>query len=150
MLPILHRTDRASMFASIEARVPFLDHTFVEMTLRIPPRVKMQIRRGRLHGKVILKRIAARYLPEKLVYRTKMGFQVPYAYYAGPWPNGWLAEGFVRSTFHLNGDALPNWLASLDSHTAFMALALEIWGQLFVRSRSVEEVNEEFLAVGSK
>jgi asparagine synthase (glutamine-hydrolysing) len=69
------------MAASIESRVPFLDHPLVEFTARIP--AAQQIKG--LAGKFILKEAVADLLPREIVYRQKMGFPTPWAYWlAGP------------------------------------------------------------------
>jgi asparagine synthase (glutamine-hydrolysing) len=70
---ILTKTDRASMFNSLEVRAPFLDRRFAEYALSLPTRLKVH---GRAK-KFILKRLAGRYLPEAIVARKKHGFAVP-------------------------------------------------------------------------
>ena len=70
---ILTKTDRASMFNSLEVRAPFLSRAFAEYSCSLPKQLKMR-RRIR---KYILKRLACRYLPERIVYRKKHGFAVP-------------------------------------------------------------------------
>lgn len=67
------------MAASIESRVPFLDHVLAEFTAGIPSRYET---RG-LAGKMILKSAAADLLPASIIYRKKMGFPTPL--------RGWLA-----------------------------------------------------------
>lgn len=70
---ILTRQDKMSMAASIEARVPFLDHRLVEFSSRIPINLKMKF----LRNKYILKRLSSTLLPKEVVYRKKVGFAVP-------------------------------------------------------------------------
>ena len=70
---ILTKTDRASMFNSLEVRAPFLDRRLAEYTLTLPTRLKL---RGR-SKKYILKQLAYRYLPRTVVERKKHGFAVP-------------------------------------------------------------------------
>ena len=70
---LLDRGDRMTMAASIEGRVPFLDHDLVELAFNMPDRVKI---RGR-HRKWIIKQIALNYLPANIVNRPKAGFVVP-------------------------------------------------------------------------
>lgn len=65
------------MAASIESRVPFLDHALVEFTARIPAKYSV---RG-MAGKEILKSAVADLLPEAIVRRKKMGFPTPWAYW---------------------------------------------------------------------
>lgn len=73
LLSILNRQDKMSMAASIESRVPFLDHRIVELSNKLPSDHKI----NRFQTKVILKKIARRYLPEEIVNRKKSGFGVP-------------------------------------------------------------------------
>jgi asparagine synthase (glutamine-hydrolysing) len=70
---ILTKTDRASMFNSLEVRAPFLDYRFAEYALTLPRGLKL---RGRTR-KYTLKRLAYRYLPRAVVDRKKHGFAVP-------------------------------------------------------------------------
>jgi asparagine synthase (glutamine-hydrolysing) len=73
LVSLLAKQDRMSMAASIESRVPFLDHPLVEWAYRLPSSFK--IRQGQ--GKWILKKLAEQYLPRELIYRPKQGFPVP-------------------------------------------------------------------------
>jgi asparagine synthase (glutamine-hydrolysing) len=77
LIELLMKQDQMSMAASIESRVPFLDHPLVEFTARIP--VKEEIKG--MAGKFILKEAVADLLPEDIVYRKKMGFPTPWAYW---------------------------------------------------------------------
>jgi asparagine synthase (glutamine-hydrolysing) len=70
---LLLRGDRISMASGLEARVPFLDHRIVELGCRLPTDFKVK----RLMGKRILKKIAEKYLPHNVIYRKKIGFEVP-------------------------------------------------------------------------
>jgi asparagine synthase (glutamine-hydrolysing) len=81
LLELLMKQDQMSMAASIESRVPFLDHVLVEFTARIPAKYSI---RG-LAGKFILKSAVEDLLPHDIIYRQKMGFPTPWAYWlAGP------------------------------------------------------------------
>ena len=81
LIELLMKQDQMSMAASIESRVPFLDHELVEFTARIPARYSIQ----GMAGKFILKRAVEDLLPRELVYRKKMGFPTPWDYWlAGP------------------------------------------------------------------
>jgi len=70
---LLMRVDKMSMGVSLEGRVPFLDHKFVEMTMSIPTSVK--IGNGML--KYILKKAVRGLIPDVLIDRKKQGFGVP-------------------------------------------------------------------------
>lgn len=70
---ILMKQDKMSMANGLEARVPFLDHELVEYALQVPPHLK--IAGGQT--KVLLRRYAARVLPEATAYRKKMPFYAP-------------------------------------------------------------------------
>jgi asparagine synthase (glutamine-hydrolysing) len=66
-------TDKMSMAAGVEVRVPFLDPDLVEFAGRIPDRF---LQRGR-EGKWALKKAMEPYLPSEIIYRPKTGFGVP-------------------------------------------------------------------------
>jgi asparagine synthase (glutamine-hydrolysing) len=77
----LDYTDRTSMAATLEVRVPLLNHELVELAARMPPRLKL---RG-LRRKYILKRAAESLLPREVVWRRKAGFGAPVrAWLRGP------------------------------------------------------------------
>jgi len=77
----LDYTDRTSMAATLEVRVPLLNHELLELAARMPPRMKL---RG-LKRKYILKRAAERLLPREIVWRKKAGFGAPVrAWLRGP------------------------------------------------------------------
>ena len=69
------------MAASIESRVPFLDHPLVEFTARIPTAHQIK----GMAGKFILKEAVEDLLPYDIIHRKKMGFPTPWAFWlAGP------------------------------------------------------------------
>jgi len=70
---ILIKVDRMSMATSLEARVPFLDHRFVEFTATIPSHMKLK----GSHSKYLLKRATQDMLPEEILNRGKEGFSIP-------------------------------------------------------------------------
>ncbi len=84
----LEKVDKASMAASIEARVPFLDHTLVEWTMNLPNNLKL---RG-TQTKWLLRQVFGEMLPQRTLRKPKHGFAVP----TDPWFRGalsnWTAE----------------------------------------------------------
>lgn len=72
-LDVLTKVDRMSMANSLEARVPLLDHKFVEFAATIPP--EWRLRGG--ETKYIFKAALRGLLPDDILYRRKRGFGVP-------------------------------------------------------------------------
>jgi asparagine synthase (glutamine-hydrolysing) len=77
---LLMKQDQMSMAASIESRVPFLDHKLVEFAARMPVKMKL---RG-LTTKYVLRQAMRNRLPKEILTRKKMGFPVP----IGAWFRG--------------------------------------------------------------
>lgn len=72
---ILVKVDRAAMAASLETRVPLLDHHVYEFARRLP--VHYLVRGGQ--GKWLLRQVLYRHVPRELIERPKKGFSVPLA-----------------------------------------------------------------------
>jgi asparagine synthase (glutamine-hydrolysing) len=130
-----------SMSCSIESRVPFLDHQFVEFSTRIPQHLK-------IHGgiqKYIFKKAVEDLLPHEIVHRKKMGFPTPI--------RKWLMSPQAQPLFAALED--PNGFAaqyvSLEELKPLIArhmsnqedatdrlwrlLNLQLWGDLFITGR---------------
>ncbi|HEY2956423.1 MAG TPA: asparagine synthase (glutamine-hydrolyzing) [Candidatus Eisenbacteria bacterium] len=135
---LLMKMDKMSMAASVEARVPLLDHPLVEWAASLPSHLKV---RG-LGGKWLLKRLARRLVPREVVDRRKVGFTVPLA----PWFRGPLRElladtllsGAAAGRGYFDRDAVRS---LVDEHVAgrrdrarelWTLLTLELWHQAFV------------------
>jgi asparagine synthase (glutamine-hydrolysing) len=93
---LLVKSDRASMAASLEVRLPFLAYPLVEFALKLPPELKV-------HGlttKYLLKKAVAPYLPEYIMKRPKKGFGIPVAKWLRnefrPVVDELLGESFIR------------------------------------------------------
>ena len=99
---ILVKVDRAAMAVSLEPRSPMLDHRVVEFAWSLPLAYKLQ---GR-SGKLILKKLLSRYLPEHLIDRPKMGFSVPLSdWLRGPlrqWADDLLDPSVIRQQGFFN------------------------------------------------
>lgn len=77
LIELLMKQDQMSMAASIESRVPFLDHVLVEFTAKIPAKYSIE----GMAGKFVLKQAVEDLLPRSLIYRKKMGFPTPWQYW---------------------------------------------------------------------
>ena len=89
LVELLMKQDQMSMAASIESRVPFLDHELVEHVVRMPDRFKV---RG-LTTKAVLREALRDRVPREILHRRKLGFPVPF----GRWAREQFATS-VRST----------------------------------------------------
>jgi asparagine synthase (glutamine-hydrolysing) len=144
--PLLRRLDRMSMAASVECRVPFLDHRLVRTAVNLPLSYRL---RGSV-DKWILKEIAARHLPRDIVYRKKMGFPLPLNEYLAPlatkevFQNGFCLE-YLEMHQHGVNTAISRWKEDVESF--FTLLTLEIWGRIFFMRQSVEDVTDQLLAL---
>lgn len=141
LVELLMKQDQMSMARSIESRVPFLDHLFVEFASRVPGSMKI---RGGVQ-KYILKKAVEDLLPREIVYRRKMGFPTPL--------RQWLREPLAEPLFAALRDRsgfLASWLdlhavdSLIERHRSGLEDAtdriwrlvnLQVWGDLFLRGR---------------
>jgi asparagine synthase (glutamine-hydrolysing) len=139
---LLDRGDRMTMGASVEGRVPFLDHELVEYVFSIPAGFKV----NGMKRKWLIKKIAEKYLPRKIIYRKKVGFAVP----LDQWFRGQLKELCYDSI--CNNHSLPEAIFSkkflrqlLDDHCSlkknnflpiWTLLGLSLWWDIFVNNGS--------------
>ncbi len=108
---ILTKVDRMSMLASLESRVPLLDHVLLEFAATIPS--KLKIRAGT--AKYVLKRAMEPDLPPEVLHRPKMGFGVPLArWFRGElrdWATSLLTDPRARQRGLVRPDAVATLLA---------------------------------------
>lgn len=142
---ILFLTDKMTMAASVECRVPLLDYRLVEFSLSIASELK--IRNGEM--KYIFKKVMEQYLPKTVIYRPKEGFGAPIRL----WVNNYksklfdtvIREGYMvrerlisrRSVLRLIDKEELN---DRDAWQYWIILILEIWMQLYVEERSYETI----------
>ena len=113
---VLCKVDRASMGNSLEVRPPFLDNEVMNWAFSLPSAMKLH---GNLSGgisKYVLKEMARKLLPEKIVFRSKRGFAIP----LGRWLRGPLKDRLEK----VLGDS-PLWNGSSLSREGFQGWAKE-------------------------
>jgi asparagine synthase (glutamine-hydrolysing) len=145
---LLLKKDKMGMSASIEARVPYLDHGVVDFACRLDPRMKVR----NLTGKYIFKQLLKRSLPAEILNRPKVGFAVPL--------NDWFREelsGCVKHILCDNNKFLQEYLSQdglrhlVDRHRSgrdlslelFTLIFLELWGRIFILGESHQELSKE-------
>ncbi len=131
-------TDKMSMAAGVEVRVPFLDLDLVEYAARIPLALKQ---RGRT-GKWILKKAMEPYLPHDVIYRPKTGFGAPLRRWMRhelrPLLGDLLSVDSLRRRGLFEPVAVQRLIAHNDSgqvdaaYTLLSLLSIEIWCRRFV------------------
>ena len=153
---LLMKQDQMSMAASIESRVPFLDHKLVEFTAKMPTNMKL---RGKT-TKWLLREAMQNILPEEILSRPKMGFPVP----VGQWFRNeykHIVDEYILSERSLaRGIFEPNFIRGLVArHNAgenhdqrlWFLLNFEIWQRQFFDMEEVsfdlkaENLNEELM-----
>ncbi|OQZ01579.1 MAG: asparagine synthase (glutamine-hydrolyzing) [Planctomycetes bacterium UTPLA1] len=131
-------TDKTSMAASVEARVPFLDVELMRLAARMPEDVKLK---GQT-TKYVLKRAMERYLPREVIYRSKTGFGAPLRKWINEdldaEINDLLGEQRVGHRGLFDAGAITQVLrdnrAGKADHTylLYALLTLEVWMQTFI------------------
>ncbi|SCX07226.1 asparagine synthase (glutamine-hydrolyzing) [Mycolicibacterium fluoranthenivorans] len=135
---LLVRGDKMTMAASLEGRMPLLDHHLAEYAARLPAEFKASPR----STKIVIREVARRRLPASLLSRKKIGFAVPIS----PWFRGSLGDALERLT--VGPQARPDPLVdpgrvrrALALHRAgrydfgkelWSVLTLDIWARLFL------------------
>jgi len=144
LVELLMKQDQMSMAASIESRVPFLDHVLVEFAASLPDRWKL----SGLTTKRILREAARGLLPREILERPKMGFPVPF----GRWLRGGcgdsardvLLDRRSRERGLIAPAALESLLADhragrVDGADALWSLLnLELWYRTFIDGEGVQ------------
>ena len=130
---LLMRVDKMSMGNSLEARVPFLDHEFVEFALAIPPQHKLKD--GNL--KNVLKAAVRGVIPDAIIDRKKQGFGAP----VSDWNDvkfGKIIEKEIRSfqfkTDIFNEEALDKILLNKGSSQIWYLYNLSVWWRTFIET----------------
>jgi asparagine synthase (glutamine-hydrolysing) len=144
LVELLMKQDQMSMAASIESRVPFLDHQLVEFATALPPRMKL---RGTA-TKWILREAVKPLLPREILTRKKMGFPVPFSLWLRGHGAGLVRDVLLDSRARQRGITDPAAVSALiDSHASGAAdagdalwslLNLELWYRTFIDGEGVQ------------
>jgi asparagine synthase (glutamine-hydrolysing) len=144
LVELLMKQDQMSMSASIESRVPFLDHRLVEFAARLPDRLKL----NGFQTKRILREAIRGLLPDRILTRKKMGFPVPFSgWVRGPW-NGMahdvLLDRRTRERGIVNAPAVADLLRDHASgrrnagDAIWALLNLELWYRTFIDGDGIQ------------
>jgi asparagine synthase (glutamine-hydrolysing) len=144
LVELLMKQDQMSMAASIESRVPFLDHRLVEFASALPARLKL---RG-FTTKWILREAVKDILPAEILTRPKMGFPVPFAAWVGGEWNEVVRDVLLDTRSRERGLIEPGAVERLlDAHSRGAAaggdalwslLNLELWYRTFIDGDGVQ------------
>jgi asparagine synthase (glutamine-hydrolysing) len=135
---LLAYCDRMSMAQSLEIRVPFCDHEFVEFAMSIPAKVKIK----RIQLKYLLKKVAGNILPYVVIYRKKQGFSVPVGYWLKKDLKGmvdeYLSQDLLQTHGYFNYKAIRQMIEMHQTGKAnyssqiWALLIFQIWNQLYM------------------
>ncbi len=151
---MLRKVDRMSMLHSLEVRVPFLDHEFVQWGFSLPAPMK-------LHGKIgkwILKEACKDILAEEILYRRKHGFEVPVSEWFRKELREWIEEICSAPTVNRRGLFDPRQVAQVlldhqdrrrdNNNQLWLLLSLELWQRQYL-DRSPEAFLDRPASSGS-
>jgi asparagine synthase (glutamine-hydrolysing) len=137
---LLMRVDKMSMGVSLEGRVPFLDHKFVELALGIPTALKTK--NGDL--KYVLKKAVRGLIPDEIIDRKKQGFGVP----VHEWCLGALGDcvnreldRFCAETDLIDRRAVARLAEQKQGPPLWYLLNLAMWWRHFIAGESLETEN---------
>jgi asparagine synthase (glutamine-hydrolysing) len=135
---ILYKVDRMSMAVSLETRGPFLDYTLVEFAARLP--VDMRLRG--LSGKYLLKRAMQGLLPEQILHRQKLGFNIPYKIWLRHELRELLLDALSPARLQQQGLFRPSYVQRLvhehlegirdHAHKLWQLLIFQLWAERYL------------------
>jgi len=140
----LNYTDKMSMAAGVEVRVPFLDPDLVSFAARLPPGLKQ---RGST-GKWVFKKAMEPLLPRSVIYRPKTGFGAPLRRWLKEdlreYVNDLLSENTLKRRGLFNPTAVKE-LIALDkcgkidaAYPIFSLVCIELWMRLFIDKKALK------------
>ncbi|TQV88898.1 asparagine synthase (glutamine-hydrolyzing) [Aliikangiella coralliicola] len=135
---LLIKADRMSMAASLELRVPFLDHRFLEFAATMPSKYRLK----NMENKYIIKKAMEPYLDKEILYRKKLGFPTPLAVMFQGELYDYVAGIIDSEKAHARGYFKPEIIKQLltehkdktrDHHRVlWQLLVLELWHREFI------------------
>lgn len=142
-------TDKMSMAAGVEVRVPFLDNDLVRLANALPSELKQ---RG-TEGKWVLKKAMEPYLPREVIYRPKSGFGAPLRHWLKYELQEMVGDSLSADRLRRRGLFDPKAVADLiaddragrvdASYTILGLLCIEVWCTLFLDKRVVGASSED-------
>jgi asparagine synthase (glutamine-hydrolysing) len=130
---ILVKVDRMSMAASLEARVPLLDHRLIEFALNLPDPMRIRFRRT----KVIFRKAMQGILPPEIIEKHKQGFSIPIKHWLRgplkPMMIDLLSPDIIRRRGYFNPNTVNLWVNEHlkgtvnHSHRLWSLMILELW-----------------------
>ncbi len=147
-LDVLTKVDRMSMANSLEARVPLLDHKFVELAATIP--AELRLRDG--ETKYIFKKAMRGILPDEILYRKKQGFGVPletwFRTHLGDMVKDLLLSDSSRSADFVNPDYIERIMAFHNrgrpmDWQLWTLISFELWCRRFLDGSRVDSAQSD-------
>lgn len=134
---LLMRVDKMSMGVSLEARVPFLDHKFVELAMSVP--TKLKTKKGL---KYLLKEVVRGIIPDKLIDRKKQGFGVPiYTWFMeklGEYAKKEI-DSFVKRTGYFAPEAINKMFKKKEYPKIWYILNFVLWHKYYIEEKSISD-----------
>jgi asparagine synthase (glutamine-hydrolysing) len=135
---ILFKVDRMSMAVSLETRGPLMDYTIAEFVARLPPAL-------RLHGlstKYLLRRAMGDVLPQQILHRPKLGFNIPYKNWLRHELRGLLRDALSPTCLRQQGLFHPEYVQKLiceheegvrdHAHKLWQLLIFQLWAERYL------------------
>lgn len=135
---MLTKVDRVTMAVSLEARVPLIDYRIVELSGRIPSRMKMSLRKSKL----FMKHAASEYLPRNIIHRPKHGFSSPIDKWLRYDLQEMVREALSAKSLKEAGYFNPDFVGAMINHhmsgklnlgeKLFMLMVFQMWWRKFI------------------
>jgi asparagine synthase (glutamine-hydrolysing) len=150
---LLARGDKTSMAASVEARLPLLDHKLVEFAASLPQNMKLK----GLTRKYLLRKVGRAWLPPEIISRKKKGFPMPISPWLRREAKSFLRDVLSSAALRRRGLFNPSFVERLlGEHESGFAehgsllwglLSVELWQRLFLDSQQRPERHAGAFAV---